>query len=304
MYKDYLDAIIKYYSVKRENSLLPQGLLNPSPRKLRNECVLVYNSGFNKKDQGILKSFFLINSEIDISRTIGKYDLDKFRPLVNYLKGITNATEDKNIELLGWLLDYPNRPFDARFNYTDDEKQEPVNSPGAGIETTNELDVINIPDEEIETEVSNTNITFANTNGLVNPGNKRRGLMAGVIILLGTGLWFSLNKINNSTFGLAAQAYKECMYWADDHYEAVSCDSTSGLGLVEGLDKRRLENLRRIKSPDTIAEKHIGRFYYQKRGGDSLEYYTDGGRDPIDPNRDLHRLTRYIFDKYLRKKAD
>ncbi|MBO9684850.1 MAG: hypothetical protein J7502_19630, partial [Flavisolibacter sp.] len=41
---------------------------------------------------------------------IRHFDLDKFKPLSNYLKKGLN-TRDKNVELLAWLIEFEYRPF-------------------------------------------------------------------------------------------------------------------------------------------------------------------------------------------------
>lgn len=62
----------------------------------------------------MLTAFFKVDSDKhSILRAIHRCDRDRFRPLVNFINGITNRTDDLNIELLGWLIDFPNRPFRA-----------------------------------------------------------------------------------------------------------------------------------------------------------------------------------------------
>ncbi|MGE9310792.1 hypothetical protein ACLOAU_04080 [Niabella sp. CJ426] len=58
-----------------------------------------------------MKSFFEcpLNEELHPSR-IKRFDIDKFKPLQNFLKKPVN-TREKNIELLAWLIDFKFRPY-------------------------------------------------------------------------------------------------------------------------------------------------------------------------------------------------
>lgn len=310
IYKNYLDAIVRYYNQKKSESDLPLRLLQPKPSKIRDECVSVYRSRFLRKDQGMLTSFFGVYGEADLLRTIENIDIDKFRPLVNFLKGGTDATEDKNIELLGWLLDFPKRPYDDKYNYEVDKDlligegidkgdqlitKEDVN--GAHLESHEPADTIALPepvygqsDNKGDNNIITVILTFV---------KERWRLIAVAIILLITGATIYFGNTGSKSSGISGQ--QECMVWVNDHYVQVLCDSPGKVGDVWPLDKNRLNNLRRITQPDTITEKYIGKLWYQKRGGDSLDYYTAGGKDPNNPNRDLNRLTVRIFKKYLRK---
>lgn len=76
----------------------------------------------------MLRNFFesdkVDGRKIDRSR-------DKFKPLVKYLRDGSGSTHDRNIEMLGWLLNYPFRPFDKNFDYVN---TDPVITPGGGHE--------------------------------------------------------------------------------------------------------------------------------------------------------------------------
>ncbi len=51
------------------------------------------------------------------------FETDKFKPLDNYLKGHTERTDDKNLELLAWLIDFRHRPhiYGTNILLNDDE---------------------------------------------------------------------------------------------------------------------------------------------------------------------------------------
>jgi hypothetical protein len=114
MYQDYLNDIIKHYRAGEKNGEIPQRLIQPTPGSIKEECVSVCEARFQKEDVRTLAAFFKVdNDKHGMLRAIHRCDRDRFKPLVNFIKGITNNTDDLNIELLAWLIDFPNRPFRA-----------------------------------------------------------------------------------------------------------------------------------------------------------------------------------------------
>lgn len=114
MYQDYLNEIINYYRAGEKNGDLPQRLMQPTPGSIKDECISVCEVRLQKEDLRTLTAFFKAdNDQPTMLRAIHRCDRDRFRPLVNFLKGITNNTDDLNIELLAWLIDFPDRPFRA-----------------------------------------------------------------------------------------------------------------------------------------------------------------------------------------------
>jgi hypothetical protein len=112
MYKDYLDDIIECYTTGKKNGDLPQRLIQPTSGSIKEECVSVCGSRFQKKDLRTLSAFFKVDNDQDaMLRAIHRCDRDRFKPLVNFLKGTTGNTDDLNIELLAWLIDFPGRPW-------------------------------------------------------------------------------------------------------------------------------------------------------------------------------------------------
>lgn len=114
MYQDYLNDIIRHYRAGERNGDIPQRLIQPTPGSIKDECLSACEVRFQKKDLRTLTAFFKVGSDQGaILRAIHRCDRDRFRPLVNFLKGATNNTDDLNIELLAWLIDFPQRPFKA-----------------------------------------------------------------------------------------------------------------------------------------------------------------------------------------------
>jgi len=115
MLEEYKKAVFSAYQAKKEAGALSTNLTGPTPKKLRDESLLVYKGRFLQKDEDLIKTYFNLGVKSnDYSSCINRFDVDKLRPLVNYLRGHTTFTEDRNINLLAWLIDFEKRPYDFR----------------------------------------------------------------------------------------------------------------------------------------------------------------------------------------------
>ncbi|WP_131797309.1 hypothetical protein [Chryseobacterium kwangjuense] len=165
--------------MKKEKGELSLHLTEPTPSRLKSECMTVYSERFNEKDNKALRLFFQTKEDTaDYSSSIRNIDTDKFKPLCNFLKGRTSDTDAKNIELLSWLIDFEPRPYDYKNKYDDlsgfvvkesdnekdigetdhevDSKEigslaERINEEAREIETTADYEASNVSDES-ETE--------------------------------------------------------------------------------------------------------------------------------------------------------
>lgn len=118
MFTSYTDSVFKAYQMKKEKGKLSLNLVAPTPAKLKQECSIVYSERYKEKDSKTLRLFFLPKDDpTDYGISIRNTDTDRFKPLSNFLKGKTSETEDKNIELLAWLIDFEPRPYNFKFNY-------------------------------------------------------------------------------------------------------------------------------------------------------------------------------------------
>ncbi|WP_214226164.1 hypothetical protein [Pedobacter sp. B4-66] len=120
MLEDYKKAVISNYHHKKEKGLLSLNLAHPTPAKLRSESLVALRSRTKKEDDAFIKDFFNfgIKSE-DYSRSIERFDADKLRPLVKFLKGLIEDTDPRNVELLAWLIDFEPRPYKFGVDYVD-----------------------------------------------------------------------------------------------------------------------------------------------------------------------------------------
>lgn len=119
MLDDYKKAVISDYHYRKEKGLLSPVLTHPTPAQLRDECLLILNGCSQKKDEKIIKDFFNEgNDSNDYSASIRRFDADKLRPLVKFLKKQIEDTGDRNIELLAWLIDFEPRPYRYGTDYS------------------------------------------------------------------------------------------------------------------------------------------------------------------------------------------
>lgn len=110
-HQDYTTLLLGEYKRKIANNEISPLLSKPTPAKIRRACVTVFQERYNRRDEQILKAFFGLpeNSKSFLDH-IRDFETDKFKPLDNYLKGHTERTDDKNLELLAWLIDFRHRP--------------------------------------------------------------------------------------------------------------------------------------------------------------------------------------------------
>lgn len=141
MFIDYVHLILTEYERLRFENKLPFALVNPTPSRLKEECLRVSHSRYLHKDERILEDFFgSIDGKESCLRTISRCNTDRFKPLVNYLnRGVTN-TNPINIELLAWLIDFKERPFQLGKHYAELNSKTSANLTEPTVNTIQEAD--------------------------------------------------------------------------------------------------------------------------------------------------------------------
>ena len=301
MYIDYQDAVLKLYAEKKGSNGLSLRLSNPSPAKIKDECLALYQSGVAEKDRQMLMLFLEVREASEIVRAI-KRGRDKFKPLDNYLRDATGKTEDKNIELLAWLLGFEPRPFSPGRDYSGHEIDTGV-ALAAGSAVRCENKEANDFRESIP-ETGGPASGEVNVFQYIYAGLRRKGVVLRLLVIAILGL-AAIIYFNSKAraFGGVMTDSRQCMIWSRDSFERVSCDSPGVPGLVLPFDESRFWNLHRITRPDTLTVRQVGKVWYRKRGRDSLDLYTAGGQDPVNPGADLRRLSLYMFNKHLRDRS-
>lgn len=303
MFTTYKAQVIKTYEKKKVEGLLPLNLQLPTPAKLKDECLAIIAHRFSIKDKEALTQFFG-HSESNFEREIRKVEIDKFKPLVNFLKGKTQETEDRNIELLAWLIDFNPRPYLFGCSYADDAAikkdvktenvtvEEKPNNQKKSFENTE----VNNPSFEQEKKKIN-NIDDRQKKTLVRTSKFKYAASFTIIVILGllffySGISWISNPFNNKNY----------MYWAKDHYEAIDDDQTILNKQIIKLDKDRLQNFKKITRLDTLKEECIGKIWYSKINNE-VEFYTTSGMHPEHTEKSLKLVSKHIFDTYIAKTA-
>lgn len=293
IFRDYQQLVMRTYERKKANNTLPHGLMHLTPAKLKDECMKRCTKDVSRRDEKVIRDFCGdLNESRSYRAIIQRCDTDKFRPLVNYLKGKSDSTEEKNIELLAWLIDFRDRPWEIGKEISGDDDMDtgPVLNTApetGGVETTTvgppltggvEKDPV-VPGEK-ESDSPKT-------------GRKSTKTLAAAVMLslvLGTGsMWWWKDKTPGSG---------DCMYWHEDHYEPIPCNEKIPNTMIIALDDMRLKGFRKITRPDTITYQAIGKVWYSKINT-NIEYFTSGGEHPVVFGRQLKPITPYIIEKHI-----
>lgn len=299
MFPDYQAQVLLSYQKKREAGELSLNLLLPTPAKLREECLATLRDRYVKKDEKTLKGFFEPkSSEVDYAQLIRKFDADKFRPLVNFLKGKTDTTEDKNIELLAWLIDYEPRPYQFR-PVEPVSVQKPVEiKKGDAEEAPSEATLLTLV-APINGGGNTVNERLKNTN---KKRLKGTFMLTIILAIAGAGayiFWPISKPVTAHSF--TTQLSGACMYWSEDHYEPIPCDKKANGRFILALDTLKLTHFKLIKENDTVSSNSVRKVWYFKTPK-GLELYTDSGFHPVHVERRLKPLTQYMWDTYLSSK--
>lgn len=291
MYADYERLVFEYYQRKKSHNALSSQLIHPTTAKLKNECVRLCKGEIQRKDEKVIRDFC---EEWDNTKTclqsIEKYEVDKFRPLLNFLKGGTVSTDPKNIELLAWLIDFPDRPFVLGKKYV------PITETQAGVEAPEPLDASTDEKGNIESTEDVVHEGQSHTEPVRKKSRFRKVAMVGVLIAVtGTsGYWWWDSKQRTDI----ATGDGGCMYWAKDHFQPIPCNQPVPNTLVVALDTARVKNFKKITRPDTITNRAKGSVWYSKIDNE-IEFFTTGGEHPVVIGRRLKPISDYIIDKYI-----
>ncbi|WP_298737811.1 hypothetical protein [uncultured Chitinophaga sp.] len=286
LFIEYGHLVREAYKQKKTASTLPHGLLHLTSAKLKAECLKKCTNAVSKRDEKVIRDFCEdLNESKTCHMLLQRCDTDKFKPLVYYLKEKSGSTDQKNIELLAWLLDFPGRPWELGKVYpvTEDtiEKEEMEEKPEKGTGSTAK--------EAKPTGVKPVTINI--TDKLKGKSTKTMAAAVMLSLALGTGSMWWLK-------GSQSPGSNGCMYWKEDHYERIACDQKVSDAMVIALDEMKLKHFRKISRPDTITYNAIGRIWYSKIDG-KIEYYTAGGEHPVAFDHRLKPISKYIIDKYI-----
>jgi hypothetical protein len=283
MFLDYQQAVIETYQRKKASNDLSPFLIHPTPANIRDACLSLIKNGIKKKDENILNGF--VEARADRAGYVQAFencDIDKFRPLVNFLKNPRINTAKINVELLAFLIDHEPRPWVLGTTY-------PVRESAAATEGEER-----IVKDETEVVLLGTSVPAKEAEPSVRKGQgkKRKFLIVmGIAALCVCGYY-----IGDTTF----RGNESCMYWSEDHFEKISCNEKVPNTTMIAFDEYRFNNFKKIMRPDTLDYTAIGKVWYAKSKG-KYEFFTSDGIHPVNPNLELKRITDYIISKVILK---
>lgn len=330
--EEYNKLVIAAYKKKRAEKRLSLLLANSTRAQIRTACIHRYQERTSERDDRMLSDFFGPAQHGKQFLTVIEHtDAEKFRSLNNFLTGKSESTNNLNIELLAWLIDFRHRPFSSDIHLEldmeelaiiDGEEFQQGLSPSAdAIRTENEVEINpstetwaqQIPDNLEGSRIFNPlHETSTLTTQPYNAGEDKQKIISENDLKKGKWrkIWERIGIVfltagvcSVGVYALISTNSKtDCVSWSDDHYEKVPCDEPSNDRIIFHLPEKKWKNFKRITRPDTITERSIGKLYYIKDNGP--KFYTQSGFYPEDPGRSVRILTRRIFDTYLAKKTD
>ncbi|MFD2890872.1 hypothetical protein ACFS5J_02470 [Flavobacterium chuncheonense] len=282
-FNDYCGRIAREIPKARDND--DTGfLVKPSPAQLRNYCEILYQTGLNAADLKTFKSFFQIpQGEDDVLKFIKNIDIDKFRPVKNYLEGSIKIPSLHVVEMTAILIKFKQRPY-SNFKSILTDKEIISN-----IETVNEEE----PEEVTELNVNEISARKSNY--------KKLGLISLVGVLV---LFFGIYGFNRYR---DSYTKVNCMQWTKDHYEIVDCDKTSQHGFViqnsielYNSDLFKLKKVN-VNGKTVFFKNDKAVIYYSKLNDSVIECYNLPGFHPIT-GKPLRPITNYMIKKYIKNK--
>jgi hypothetical protein len=337
MFEDYKREVLDFYRLKKASNELSVALENPERLKLKKECLMVYARKNSNEDGEIIRGFFDPSRKYnDHVKSIESFDLDKFRPLINYLTKGTTIRDEQAVKLLAWLLDF--QPYDewkaSKYATTDffssielakESAVEssvcgalPEKSKGDEIGTIAEQQKENRPiiqtalaspigldqDDEAETlpvpdnKHGHKNSIQKNPEYLERPKLYRRLIRIGIASILLFGIAAVVQRADMIGGTNSPDAAEKCMYWDGSGYVPIECEKKSINPAIVPLDINILKGFRRIKWADTLTKRSIGVVWYAKSGA-KYEFFTDSGMNPVDTKKRLKPLTQYILSNHI-----
>jgi hypothetical protein len=294
---DYQFLVIRDYYRKRAANSLALNLLDPTPAKLKKECLIVCRERYDKRDENALRAFFGQSGDLKTTiQAIERCKTERFKPIERFLKNKTKAPGNEVIELLAWLINFEHRPYKHGFRYDllrgeveiEDKGQKNIREPedtgviDGTMESPNEI----TPKEPLE-------LVFQQVDSTIRPHHAVAATF--IFILIGAAVVWQVLNINSAPY---SENPEQCMYWTGDHYERISCSQQTGDTLKVALDVFKLTHFRKITRPDTLTAYSIGRVYYLRKDN-RFEYFTMGGAHPVYPDRQLRILSYYIYKTYI-----
>lgn len=280
--KDYKEIIKDEFKIiEYEGSVLD--LADPSPAKLRNLSIDIFENGLSKSDESIFISFFEVKENMRLEIAIRNCNVDRFKPIISFLRG-GNTEDRERIEMAAILVNLKSRPF---FKFS---KQASLGTEGQSGDK----------DKKTNENGEGTKDIVSKHNWLDNTISKM--ISKNIIILL-----VSIFAISGLFTIWSFNDDENCMVWNKDHYEEIPCEKVSDVmtlfrPIVIKKDESLISNFKKIKACDTTSFFKMGKpcIWYGKSFDGSYEYFTAPGLHP-ETGRTLKAITPYMIETHILK---
>lgn len=291
-FKDYKNAIRKEYEIVKKEEV--SGILaNPSPAQMRTLCLIIFDKGISGKDEAVFRLFFETKENETLKKSIENCVIEKFKPIISFLKGERNSESSIRIEVAAILLNFKPRPYTV---FSDEERSD---GNIYGVVVTNTVEVVE-KDSEVNNEVTKNNFNDLGSSTQVKSYWEKRSSKKKFVIL--ALLIMSIFLVGYTSKQLFFS--ENCMQWNGDHYEKVFCEEkVQGIGSFNkpSIFDGSQFNLQKIEVCDTttffIGDKPV--VWYCKVDG-KPEYFTSHGCHPVT-GKPLKPISNYIINKYVGK---
>jgi len=288
MPEDYQDIVLAAYKKMRDNGKLHAILPKETTTKLRSACLKVYESRYDPKDADILAMFFDVDKMgVDFQEKLNESEPDDYKALWKHIRGETVTTDERNSDLLAWLIDLEPRPRSSY--YFNPDKTIKI----GGIPINNLF-----PSTTTTTPTTGGEEPIPPKGRVYIPRFSPRYITISCILLLFVGTISFAVWERSITSVKMPEAGEKFMYWNEDHYEPVKDDKQNVGAPIIPLNVQTLTQQRKINLPDTLTSYSIGKVWYKGRGKDH-EFFTAAGVYPPDTVRTLKKLSTGILRDHI-----
>jgi|GEM_PF-2580939 len=256
---DYIKAVISAYE-QRKMTMHEGLLIAPSPAALRDLCLAIYISGMPPEDERVFRTFFRLNDSEDIKKGIQKVDTERFRAVINFMKGASMSTDTKNLNLIAILVDFEERPLNRFLN------------DGKEVVTT-------------VREKKRDSVLFTPDGNQVPEKRRKTALWIGICAIAATGI---------AALSMSGNGGK-CMIWEGHSYKAVDCeDAAQSESIAEALKDGQFEINEINVGPNTTFFTNGKPIVWYLRKDGRYEFFDHPGHHPIEIHKELKPISRTI----------
>ncbi|WP_145858390.1 hypothetical protein [Pedobacter suwonensis] len=285
MPEDYQDIVLAAYKKMKNSGRLHAILPEETTTRLRKACLKVYDCRNNPNDIDILSTFFKVDKMKcdDFRKVIDDSEPDDYRALWKHIKGETETTDERNSNLLAWLIDLEPR---SRSSYYYSSSDKTIKIGGIPINDLFRFPQPKPSQPEPPRPPETIHVPLFSPRYIT--------IFCIVLLLVGAtsfAYWERRTKIR------MPESDEKFMYWDEDHYESVKDEKQNVGAPIIPLNENTLRQQQKITLPDTLTSYSIGKVWYKGHGKDH-EFFTASGAYPQDLQRVLKPLTSTILTRY------